>query len=104
MLTQRSKRNMVVVIVIALFVLGIIRAAEASRRTLNLNQVIGEAMVTQRNVEINGRVYNVLTDKANKTITIKGYISDWDEEDQVKRYFDLRGPSNYKVSYQLDFE
>ena len=104
MLTKKSKRNMVVVIIMVFFVLGIIGTAEASRRTSNLNQVIGGAMVTQRNVEINGRVYNVLTDQANKTITIKGYIRDWDEEDQVKRYFELRGPSNYKVSYQLDFE
>ena len=101
MLTQGLKRNVcwVVIVAMALIVLGNIGTCEAARRTLDLQQ----KMIRQRQVEINGKLYNVIVNHTDSTMTIRGYVDDWDEMDKVEKYFRLRVPNNYQVISELDF-
>ena len=101
MLTQGTKKNVcrVLIVVALLSVLGNIGTAEGARRIVTMR----EMMVRQRKVEINGRLFDVEIDQASKKITVRGYVEDWDEMDRVEKYFELRSPSNYQVTCQLDF-
>ena len=74
----------------------------AIRRSLNLNEVMKPNEVLSWRIEINEKYFNVLVDRADKTVTVKGYVDDFYEMYLVKRHFDLRSPSNYKIIYKID--
>lgn len=75
---------------------------DAIRRSLNLNEVLKPNEVLSWRVEINEKHFDVLIDRAYKTVTVKGYVDDFYEMYLVKRHFDLRSPSNYKIIYKID--
>lgn len=92
-----------VVIVVVIMNVVAITNAEDSRRSLDMNQAMETGMISNREVEIGGKFFDICVNQARKTITIKGYVDDWDEMDQVENYFRNRGPANYQVISQLDF-
>ena len=73
--------------------------AEASRRVVTMK----EMMVRQRKVEINGKLFDIEVNHTRKSITVRGYVEDWDEMDRVEKYFELKSPSDYRVTCELDF-
>ena len=77
--------------------------AEATRRVVNMNRIMENEIMRNRKVEVGGKLFDVCINQAEKTITIKGYVDDWDEMDQVEDYFEHRGPSDYQVRCELDF-
>ena len=103
MLTKGLKKGFcfVIILAITLGVLGIGKA-EASRRPLK-NEVMKAGMISNRKVEIGGKLFDICVNQTERTITIKGLVEDWDEMDRIENYFKNSGPSDYQVTCQLDF-
>ena len=91
-----------VMLLIVLFNLLAVANAEATRRAVNMNRVMESEMTKTRKVEVRGKLFDVCINQAEKTITIKGYVDDFDEMDEVEDYFKHRGPSDYQVRCELD--
>ena len=105
---MRSKKGLKKVVcfaVIAVATLSIFGTgyAEATRRAIDLDDSMETRMVTSRKVEISGKLFDVCINQAEKTITVRGLVEDWDELDRVEDYFKHRGPSDYQVTCDLDF-
>ena len=60
-------------------------------------------MISKREVEVNGRIFDVFIDQERKTITVQGDVNDWEEKKKVEEYFRLRSPSDYQVNYDFHF-
>jgi hypothetical protein len=61
-----------------------------------------EESITRRwTVEINGRIFGVLINQTDKSITVQGIVEDWEEKDRVEQYFKLRAPSDYRIDYEI---
>lgn len=93
----------VIILTAALIVIGI-GHVEASRRTLNMNNVMETRMIWSRKVEIGGKIYDICVNQAEKAITIKGLVDEWNEMDNVENYFKHRGPYDYQVICRLDIQ
>jgi len=91
-----------VVAVISMGVLGI-GNAQACKRSLNMNFSMESSMISTRKVEVSGKLFDVCINHSSKTITVKGYVDDWDEMERVKNYFKTKSPSNYQLICELDF-
>ena len=91
-----------VVAVISMGILGVSNA-EATRRARDLDHVVETKILSSRKVEVGGKLFDVCINQAEKTITVKGYVNDWEEMDKVEGYFKHRAPSDYQVICQLDF-
>ena len=91
-----------VVAVISMGILGV-GNAEATRRPSNIEVAMESGMIRSRKVEVSGKLFDVCINQTSKTITVKGYVEDWDEMDRVENYFRNTGPSDYQVICQLDF-
>ena len=92
---------MSIIFTVMLGIVGINKANASSR--INLNSAMEKGMTRNRKVEIDGKIFDVLINLNEKSITIKGYVNDWDEMDKVEKYFKHRGPSNYQLKCELDF-
>ena len=91
-----------VVAVIGMSVLGV-GNAQAYKRSLNMNFSMEANMISTRKVEVFGKLFDVCINHSSKTVTVKGYVDDWDEMDRVENYFKTKSPSNYKLICELDF-
>jgi hypothetical protein len=60
-----------------------------------------KSFIRNRTVEINGRIFDVLINQAEKFITVRGIVEDWEEKDWVEQYFRLRAPSDYHLNYEI---
>ena len=106
---MRSKKGLKKVVCLAvatLISMGILGVsnAEATRRAMDLDSVVETKIVSTRKVEVGGKLFDVCINQTEKTITVKGYVNDWEEMDRVEGYFKHTGPSDYQVICQLDFE
>ena len=77
--------------------------AEALRRPVTLGEVMESDMLRTRKVEVIGKVFDICVNMAEKVITVRGLVEDWDQMEQVKDYFNQRGPSDYQVICELGF-
>lgn len=104
MLAKGLKGNVVLVVFLAAMVLTLVNAgvSEATRRALGLNDVMEKSMTTQRKVEIRNKLYDVIINHTDQTIAVKGTVEDWDEMDAVEKYFTLRSPVSYQLTFDLD--
>ena len=93
---------MAVVAVISMSVLGV-GNAQAYKRSLNMNFSMEANMISSRRVEVSGKLFDVCINHSSRTITVKGYVEDWDEMDKVENYFKTKSPSNYQLICELDF-
>ena len=75
--------------------------SEATRRSLSLNDFMEESFIQTRTVEINGRIFDVLINRSDKSITVRGIVEDWEEKDRVEQYFRLRAPSDFQINYEI---
>ncbi|MGA1865344.1 MAG: hypothetical protein ACMUHX_09800 [bacterium] len=91
-----------VVIIVMLSAINITKI-DAMKRSLGFNDVLNPKNVLSWRTEINGKYFNVVVDRENKTVTVKGSVSDYYEMDLVKRHFDLRSPSDYRIIHRIDF-
>ena len=91
-----------VMLLFILFNLLAVANAEATRRVVNMNRIMESEMTRTRKVEVRGKLFDVCINQVEKTITIKGYVDDFDEMDEVEDYFKHRGPSDYQVRCELD--
>ena len=104
MFSKGSKKGACfLILLVAILTLFGITNAEATRRVVNMNRIMENEIMRNRKVEVGGKLFDVCINQAEKTITIKGYVDDWDEMDQVEDYFEHRGPSDYQVQCELDF-
>lgn len=76
---------------------------EASRRVIDLDNSLHTKIMTTRQVEIGGKLFDICINHSEKTIRVKGLVEDWDEYDRVEDHFKYRGPSDYQVTCDLDF-
>jgi hypothetical protein len=79
-----------------------IQISEAYRRRLNLHDALEDSMITHREVEINGKIFDLFVDQAKKSITVRGKVETWEEQDKVQEHFRLRSPSDYGINYKID--
>ncbi|MGA1796155.1 MAG: hypothetical protein ACMUIL_09870 [bacterium] len=79
------------------------RIVEATQRSSNLNELMKGSLTIARRVEIDGKVFGVFINHAEKTVTVRGAVEGWEEKDRVEQYFRLRTPSDYHVNYDLTF-
>ena len=77
--------------------------AEALRRPVTLGEVMESDMLRTRKVEVAGKVFDICINMAEKVITVRGFVDDWDQMEQVKDYFNQRGPSDYQVICEIGF-
>jgi len=91
-----------IILMVTLVIVGM-GPAEASRRAINMNSAMEAGMIRNRKVEVSGKLFDVCINQTSKTITVKGYVDDWDEMDKVENYFKNTGPSDYQVICELDF-
>ena len=105
MRSRKGLKKVVCLAVAALITMGIfgMNNAEASRKSMNLDNVVETKIVRTRKVEVGGKLFDVCINQTEKTITVKGYVNDWEEMDRVEGYFKHRAPSDYQVICQLDF-
>ena len=92
-----------VVIVTFLSVIKVIKC-DAIKRSQSFDDVINPKNLLIWQTEINGKYFDVIIDRENKTVTVKGFVSDYYEMDLVKRHFDLRSPSDFKIIHRIDFD
>ena len=105
---MRSKKGLKKVVCFAVIAVAIMSVfgtghAEASRRMIDLDETMEMRMLTSRKVEVNGKLFDVFINQAEKTISVKGFVEDWNELDRIEDYFKHRGPSDYQVTCDLDF-
>ena len=105
---MRSKKGLKKVVCIAVIAVATMSVfgvgyAEASRRTIDLDNAMETRMLTSRKVEISGKLFDVFINQAERTITVKGLVEGWDELDRVEDYFRNRGPSDYQLTCDLNF-
>ena len=100
---NRFRSNWLLALMIAAtcFFLLSLDSAVASRKSSNLDQFMEKSMKSRREVEIDGNVFDVFIDLAEKIITIQGNVGDWEEKEKVERYFRLRSPSDYQLNYDI---
>ena len=105
MSSKKGLRKVVCLAVVTLISMSILGVgnAEATRRAMDLDYVLETTIVSKRKVEVGGRLFDVCINQTEKTITVKGYVNDWEEMDRVEGYFKHTGPSDYQVICQLDF-
>jgi len=105
MRSKKGLKKVVCFVVIAVAALSVFGAgyAEASRRMIDLDNAMETRMLSSRKVEISGKLFDVCINQAERTITVKGLVEDWDELDSVEDYFRNRGPSDYQLTCDLDF-
>jgi len=77
--------------------------AEASRRVIDLDNSLKNNILTTRQAEISGKLFDICINHAEKSITVKGFVEDWDEYDKIKDHFKYRGPADYQVTCDLYF-
>lgn len=77
--------------------------AEALRRPVTLGEVMKSDMLRNRKIEVAEKVFNICINMSKKVITVRGFVDDWDQLEQVKDYFNQRRPSYYQVICELDF-
>lgn len=99
----KSRIFLAFMIAITFFFLLGIDWAMASGRSLNFRQFMERSMISRREVEVNGRIFDVFIDQESKTITVQGNVNDWEEKKKVEEYFRLRSPSDYQVNYEFYF-
>ena len=102
----KMKKKIFICILIFITILGLfgIREANATRRAPDLNKALKPEVGPSWRTKINGRYYDVFVNRVKKTVTIKGFVSDWDEMDAVKNHFSLRAPSNYEIIHKIEFD
>ena len=66
-----------VVAVISIGILGV-GNPQAYKRSLNMNFSMEANMISTRKVEVSGKIFDVCINHGSKTITVKGYVDDWD--------------------------
>ncbi|MGA1863789.1 MAG: hypothetical protein ACMUHX_01880 [bacterium] len=100
------KKKIFICMLIIITILGLfgIREANATRRAPDLNKAMKPEVVPSWRTKINGKYFDVFVDRVKKTVTIKGFVGDWDEMDSVENHFSLRAPSNYKIINKIEFE
>lgn len=105
MRSKKGLKRVVCFVVIAVATMSVFKAgyAEASRRMIDLDNAMETRMLSSRKVEISGKLFDVCINQAERTITVRGLVEDWDELDRVEDYFKNRGPSDYQVTCNLDF-
>ena len=99
MLRQKIK-GIICCAIIVLVTVVIFGNVEASRR-VQRQDIMEKLLIENRKVSLYGKVFDLYIDHNEKSITIYGEVEDWDEEDKVIRYFDLRSPKNYKLVYKI---
>lgn len=104
MRSMKGLKKVACLAVVAVISMGIwgVGNAQASKRSLNMNFSMEANMISTRKVEVSGKVFEVCINHSSKTITVKGYVDDWDEMERVENYFKSKSPSNYQLICQLD--
>jgi hypothetical protein len=90
------------IIVVVIFLVNI-GTTEASRRHLNLDKTMERSMITYRTVEIAGKIFRLYINQDQKSILVKGKVEGWEEKDKVEEHFRMRSPSNFQITYEVDF-
>jgi hypothetical protein len=80
-----------------------LQEVEAKINAPTLNEVMRPQDLLCWKADINGKSFDVTINRDNKTVTVKGCVSDQYEMDLVKRHFEMRAPTTYKIIHQLEF-
>ena len=104
MLRQGLKRNIywVLIIISLLLILTNISTSEASRKGRNFHQKIEQSLIDYKIVEVDGAYFDVYVNRGEKTITVKGEVGHWGGKNTVEKYFMLRSPSDYQLTFEID--
>ena len=60
--------------------------------------------VTYRKVQLKNRIYNLIVDNTNKTMTVKGKVYNYKEMDEVENCFRKVIPLDYELICKIDTE
>lgn len=93
----------VIVIVLTVSFFPNSRIVEATQRSSNLNDLMKRSLTIARRVEIDGKVFGVFINHAEKSVTVRGAVEGCEEKDRVEQYFRLRTPTDYHVNYDFTF-
>ncbi len=104
MLTLGLKRKScwIIIIITGFLILVNIGTVEASKRALNLHEVMEKSMVRHRSIEINRKYFDVYINLDKKSIKVRGEVEDREEKDEVEKYFKQRNPFDCSVIYEID--
>ena len=106
MLGQKVKGmcNIIIIFVIILTFGNGKGIAEASKSTVMRQGTVAGFNIELRKINLYGKVFELHINHTDELITIYGEAEDWDQEDKVKNYFNLRTPKNYTLVYKIDLE
>ena len=103
MLTQGLKKNIywLLIITSAFLILSNIKTSEASKRYSNLHQKMEQSLIEMRTVELYGKFFYIFVNRDEKTIVVKGECEDLKGKYEVKKYFMLRSPTDYQLTFEI---
>ena len=88
------------VILIAIIVLVNVNAANASRIAITTPRL---ERITFREVQLKDRVYKLIVNNNEKSITVEGVVLDFEEMDEVENHFKRIAPTDYQFICNLNF-
>jgi len=56
----------------------------------------------QWNLYVDNRTYQVMVNRNEETITIRGEAEDWEQKDKVERVLKLRAPNGFQIINEID--
>jgi len=106
MFRNGSRKKIFLTVIVMVFIVAVfpnIRVAEANQSSSSLNELMKKSLAIARMVEIDGKVFGVIINHDERSITVRGAVEGWNEKELVEQYFRLRTPSDYHVDYDITF-
>lgn len=54
------------------------------------------------NMEVNGRVFQILVDQDSEVIIVRGEVEDYKLKEKIENYVKARAPTNFRIIYEID--
>ena len=90
----------ILTVLILFFLLNIV-ISEALIKTINYNELIKKSLLRFKKVQIDDNVFDVYINQEEKSIIVHGEVEEWEEKLKVEKYFNLKTPSNFNVTYDI---